>query len=60
MINVAIVEDNDTIREGLAALINGTTGYKSVGFVQRLRKFFSKTLIAGCKCCSDGYCFTGN
>ena len=27
MINVAIVEDNDTIREGLAALINGTTGY---------------------------------
>jgi DNA-binding NarL/FixJ family response regulator len=31
MINVAIVEDNDTIRDGLAALINGTTGYKCIG-----------------------------
>lgn len=31
MINVAIVEDNNTIREGLAALINGTPGYKCVG-----------------------------
>ena len=31
MIDVAIVEDNHTIREGLAALINGTSGYKCVG-----------------------------
>lgn len=31
MINVAIVEDNNTIREGLAALINGTNGYKCIG-----------------------------
>ena len=31
MINVAIVEDNNTIRQGLAALINGTTGYKCIG-----------------------------
>jgi DNA-binding NarL/FixJ family response regulator len=31
MINVAIVEDNHTIRQGLAALINGTTGYKCTG-----------------------------
>ncbi|MFC2103625.1 response regulator [Bacteroidota bacterium] len=31
MINVAIVEDNNTIRDGLAALINGTTGYKCIG-----------------------------
>lgn len=31
MINVAIVEDNNTIRDGLAALINGTSGYKCIG-----------------------------
>jgi len=31
MINVALVEDNHTIREGLAALINGTAGYKCIG-----------------------------
>ena len=31
MINVAIVEDNNTIREGLAALINGTEGYDCIG-----------------------------
>ncbi|MFH1195475.1 MAG: response regulator transcription factor [bacterium] len=31
MINVAIVEDNNTIREGLAVLINGTENYKCVG-----------------------------
>ena len=31
MINVAIVEDNHTIRQGLAALINGTIGYKCIG-----------------------------
>jgi len=31
MINVAIVEDNNTIREGLAALIKGTEGYDCIG-----------------------------
>ncbi|MBK7106539.1 MAG: response regulator transcription factor [Ignavibacteriae bacterium] len=31
MINVAIIEDNLIIRDGLAALINGTSGYKCVG-----------------------------
>jgi DNA-binding NarL/FixJ family response regulator len=31
MINVTIVEDNKTIREGLAALINGTPGYSCTG-----------------------------
>lgn len=31
MINVAIIEDNHNIREGLAALINGTDGYACVG-----------------------------
>ena len=42
MINVAIVEDNDTIREGLAALINGTTGYKSVGLFGDCESFLAK------------------
>jgi DNA-binding NarL/FixJ family response regulator len=31
MIRVALVEDNDTIRLGLAALIDGTPGYECVG-----------------------------
>ncbi len=31
MINVTIVEDNKTIREGLAALVSGTEGYKCIG-----------------------------
>jgi DNA-binding NarL/FixJ family response regulator len=31
MIRVSIVEDNNTIREGLAALIRGTENYKCVG-----------------------------
>ncbi len=31
MINVAIIEDNSTIREGLASLINGTDGFKCIG-----------------------------
>jgi len=42
MINVAIVEDNDTIREGLSALINGTTGYKSVGLFRDCESFLAK------------------
>ncbi len=31
MINVAIVEDNKTIREGLSALVNGTDGFQCKG-----------------------------
>ena len=42
MINVAIVEDNDTIREGLSALVNGTTGYKSVGAYRDCESFLVK------------------
>ena len=42
MINVAIVEDNDTIREGLAALINGTTGYNCVSSFGDCESFLTK------------------
>ena len=42
MINVAIVEDNDTIREGLTALINGTTGYQCVGSFRDCESFLEK------------------
>lgn len=42
MINVAIVEDNNTIREGLAALINGTEGYKCIGAFGDAESFLSK------------------
>ncbi len=42
MINVAIVEDNDTIREGLAALINGTAGYSCVGAFGDCESFLAK------------------
>jgi DNA-binding NarL/FixJ family response regulator len=42
MITVAIVEDNDTIREGLAALINGTAGYKCVGSFRDCESFLAK------------------
>ncbi len=42
MINVAIVEDNETIREGLAALINGTTGYSCVGKYNDCETFLAK------------------
>jgi DNA-binding NarL/FixJ family response regulator len=42
MINVAIVEDNDTIREGLAALINGTPGYSCVGAFGDCESFLLK------------------
>ena len=45
MINVAIVEDNDTIREGLAALINGTTGYKCIGMFRDCESFLVKLNI---------------
>jgi len=42
MINVAIVEDNDTIRRGLAALINGTPGYSCVAQFIDCESFLSK------------------
>jgi DNA-binding NarL/FixJ family response regulator len=42
MINVAIVEDNDTIREGLAVLINGTNGYKCMGSFRDCETFLVK------------------
>jgi len=42
MINVVIVEDNNTIREGLAALINGTAGYSCVGAFGDCESFLSK------------------
>jgi DNA-binding NarL/FixJ family response regulator len=44
MIKVAIIEDNNTIREGLAALINGTTGYSCVGSYDNCESFLSKLL----------------
>ena len=39
IINVAIVEDNKTIREGLSALINGTEGFKCVGSYSNCESF---------------------
>ncbi len=42
MIKVAIVEDNNTIREGLAALINGTEGYTCVGAYSTSEKFLQQ------------------
>jgi DNA-binding NarL/FixJ family response regulator len=42
MINVAIVEDNDTIREGLAALVNGTNGYKNIASFRDCESFLAK------------------
>lgn len=44
MINVAIVEDNNTIREGLAALINGTQGYSCVGSFVDCESFLKKLI----------------
>lgn len=41
MIRVAIVEDNQTIREGLAALINGTNGYSCQNTFPNCEKFLS-------------------
>ena len=45
MINVAIVEDNTAIRERLAALINGTEGYKCVGSFGDVESFLPKINI---------------
>jgi DNA-binding NarL/FixJ family response regulator len=42
MINVVIVEDNQNIREGLAALINGTTGYSCLGVYSNCEDFLKE------------------
>lgn len=42
MINVVIVEDNYTIREGLAALINGTSGYSCIGVFSNCEDFLKE------------------
>ena len=42
MIKVALTEDNNTIREGLAALINGTPGYSCVGSFSDCESLLSK------------------
>lgn len=42
MINVVIVEDNNVIREGLAALINGTPGYSCIGAYPDCESFIVK------------------
>lgn len=39
MIKVAIIEDNDTIRNGLAALINGTENYTCIGAYSNAEDF---------------------
>lgn len=42
MINVAIVEDNNTIRNGLAALIDATDGYKCAAAYQNAESFLAE------------------
>jgi DNA-binding NarL/FixJ family response regulator len=42
MIKVVLVEDNNTIREGLAALINGTSGYNCIGSFSDCESFLLK------------------
>lgn len=42
MIKVAIIEDNETIREGLSALINGTEGYKCIAAFRDCETFLTK------------------
>ncbi|MEW6507779.1 MAG: response regulator transcription factor [Bacteroidota bacterium] len=42
MIKVTIIEDNTTIRDGLAALINGTPGYSCVGSFPDCETFLHK------------------
>ncbi len=41
-INVIIVEDNKTIREGFATLINGTEGYKCTGIYSNCEDFLKE------------------
>lgn len=45
MIRVAIVEDNQTIREGLAALIHGTNGYSCKHIYSSCEKFLDDNEI---------------
>ncbi len=42
MIKTAIIEDNSTIREGLAVLINSTNGYSCVGSFSDCETFLNK------------------
>lgn len=42
MIKVAIVEDSNTIREGLKLLIDGTEGYECVGAYVKCEEFLSE------------------
>jgi DNA-binding NarL/FixJ family response regulator len=42
MINVAIVEDNNNIREGLAILINGTSDFSCIGAYPDCESFIQK------------------
>lgn len=42
MINVTIVEDNKTIREGLAALVSGTEGYNCIGSYSNCEAFLKE------------------
>ncbi|RPI65491.1 MAG: DNA-binding response regulator [Ignavibacteriales bacterium] len=42
MINVAIVEDNKNIREGIAALINGTSEFSCTGIFSDCETFLDK------------------
>jgi DNA-binding NarL/FixJ family response regulator len=42
MINVTIVEDNKIIREGLAALVNGTEEYKCIGSYSNCEAFLKE------------------
>lgn len=42
MINVVIVEDNNTIRNGLAALISATDGYSCVAAYQSAEEFLAE------------------
>lgn len=44
MINVAIVEDNDVIREGISALINGTPNYKCIGAYPDCESFLEELM----------------
>jgi DNA-binding NarL/FixJ family response regulator len=39
VISVTIIEDNNTIREGLSALISGTPGYNCIGTFDRCETF---------------------
>src|SRR5262245_56067515 len=42
MIEVIIVEDNDTIREGLSALINGTEGFRCLATFRDCERLLAK------------------